>query len=900
METSAFKELKAVIDEMYWATLLGMPGDGKSAAAAHLMLQYRDQGYEPIFLSSAQDWKTMILSRYIHVRDIKQFVVIDDMFGTTCVDDRKVSEWISCLDNMEKIIKESKGNVLIVCTSRRYIFKDVESSIAKFTLFMKISIVDMTDKSYRLSDADKEQIFKTFAHEYGIEITESCWRIKFMDPPHGFPHCVALFCTNAYLRQNGLSFFRNPVKCVQKEITNFKDNDHVKFLVLLLVCFNNNHVDKCYFGSLMDTATVDEKKMFRAAGVLYDTAYPSILKALVALENTYLNHGPDGSYTFSHESLMENVAFVYCCINPTHALKVLQFQHILSFINSKDQHEESLGGNATPIHRLPIEQLAKRVTTEIAKGNVHAVCSCNAWCNETFVSTWIKDISSGLNGNLESILCSYDSKHGYSEYEQTLLGSLLHHDRKLAVIALLENKAVRDIMKHSSAWSKLLHRGLETVCSGTGKCDISIVKAFTSLHHEEKATIDGSESLIHALMKSDAECAKLLMQETKIRKWHNYALRYFLGITQSKLSCNDAKSIFIMLFNSGIDMTARDQFGRNMIHCLCEKLPDPEFTDMIYHFTTLIASELDLNIQDYFGRCIMHLLFQKVTDSRFTDLIYYLTERGVNYSLTDKTGKVPLMLALQNDPGIDCIQHVLEKSPRKHTDSDGRGYFHYLFTSKCPSDTLISYCNLLQKMGEDINAIDNSKRSPIFARLEDRNCSLKELEYFRSVGVDFHLSDSCGRNIMHYLFSKCPCPKLSEPCYENSNSVRAFVWEPPGTSSDNQLTDMYTFLTETAQVDPFHKDDKGVNPLMLAIQNCIEYSCVKDWVNQQIPSQKDINGESYFHFLARSHACDDTFEEIKSALLKKEMDLDQTALLNRRLPVEYMDDHDVLRTSISI
>ena len=54
VETNLFRELKFAIEETNWVTLLGKPGDGKSATAAHLMLKYRDKGFESLFISSPQ------------------------------------------------------------------------------------------------------------------------------------------------------------------------------------------------------------------------------------------------------------------------------------------------------------------------------------------------------------------------------------------------------------------------------------------------------------------------------------------------------------------------------------------------------------------------------------------------------------------------------------------------------------------------------------------------------------------------------------------------------------------------------------------------------------------------------------------------------------------------------
>ena len=246
VETKAYRELKTILEEEYWATLLGKAGDGKSATAAHLLLHYKRQGYRPVFLSSAGQWEEMLNSGKLSA---KTFVMIDDMFGAIHIDNKKVEEWLSVIEIMEKIVKEKDGDLLIVCISRRHVFTDVESKLYRCSCFTKTSTVDMTNGEYRLSSNEKSAILHKFAARYDISVDEGLLKtIKNVDPPHGFPHCVEMFFTNVFLRESGVRFFQNPEEFVKKELHNFKDNDPLKFLVLLLVLYNRNRVHPSYFG----------------------------------------------------------------------------------------------------------------------------------------------------------------------------------------------------------------------------------------------------------------------------------------------------------------------------------------------------------------------------------------------------------------------------------------------------------------------------------------------------------------------------------------------------------------------------------------------------------------------------------------------------------------------------
>ena len=50
---------------------------------------------------------------------------------------------------MQFVAEERKDKMVIVCASRRYIFADVESALARFDVFKRYLIVDITEKRIR-------------------------------------------------------------------------------------------------------------------------------------------------------------------------------------------------------------------------------------------------------------------------------------------------------------------------------------------------------------------------------------------------------------------------------------------------------------------------------------------------------------------------------------------------------------------------------------------------------------------------------------------------------------------------------------------------------------------------------------------------------------------------------
>ena len=992
VETHAFRELHNIVDETHWAALLGKPGDGKSCMAAHLMLIYRKLGFEPVFCSSAQDWKSLVSYGNVGPSSSKQFVIIDNMFGISCVDQCKVGEWLSIVDMMVKIIEERKGSLLVVCTSRRYIFTDVESAFAKFRLFKKFSTVDMTEDVFRLSNEEKMKIFKKYVDEYNLDEYKDL-KIGDVDPPHGFPHCVEMFCTNVFFRNNyGLLFFENPVSCVQKELTNFKDNDHIKYLVLVLVLFHNNRLDNEYFQNLLNNASADEQTIFKATGVSSDTCYPDLIKARQALTNTYLKIGADGSYCFTHESMMENVAFIYISTGPTHALETLDFKYILAYINSS---YKNVVDTVVPVDQvsadLPVGfiiPLVKRMTKEIKLGNIVAVCSCATWCNGPFVAEWIKYIYSDMRPELKSIFCTRENQawvwdgngnivslffHYKSEEKKNIQGcvsiggtvsflsALVYLKRKYAVFSILGSSFIQRELKNVSIWKVLLQDALKIACEYSDNADI--VTQLLSFK------LDGTTALLLALEHGYVDYIDLLIRSTEVKTKYKDCggRRYLHYLAVSNVKYDDFKKICDMLLENGEDINMKNESGKPHLFALMDAIVKNKHD--LQRFNYFLQKGADVNIRDYDRRnlvlhiiksqsstdCLqilpelrksrvdfqavdarkqnaLHYLFRKIPDKDLTALTMYLIKTvGVNMSQKDRNGKVPLMLALQGDSGVQCVEVLLLGSPRRYTDRRGQGYFHYLCSSKAEFERFSSYCLLLLNHREDMNVKDLQGEIPLFKIItrasnsqrwftintsfslkhiqlltqsgfdihakdkygrnlvlhillatkvhwEDKNFDpLELLQYCYQAGINFHGVDSYGRNAMHYVYGD-----YTDPWPRSYESIWCYSWSiAKRSTSDSALEAIAIFLKDTVGVDCYTQDTDGVSSLMLALRYYPDFHNVRDLIRHPIPFQKDINGRSYFHYLARSAAPKETFEEICDALLRNDMDINSVDVSGR-------------------
>ena len=395
VETHAFREVEDIINDGHWALLTGKPGDGKSYMAAHLLLKYHKKGFEPIIVTSAQDWKTMVKGKGDESNPDKnklekQFVIIDDIFGSMCVDERKVNEWVSILEIMQSVVRERKGNLVVICTSRAHVFNDVKSKLKKFSCFQSKSSVNLTVKRYHLSTEEKEEIWTKYANEYNVTSEPPLCVYDDVISPHGFPHCVELFCSNHFLREQGVDFFENPMEYVCREILNFKENDKIKYCLLLLVLFNSKLTESQLQQICMSDPSKEVSMIFKAAGLSSDYAQSELKKALNSLKNTYISEDLDDTYHFSHESIRENVALIFIKDNPLHAIEEIELKFLVEHTRF---HGYTLDGSfiESSLFVLPnfcSSALVERITREILNGNTWLACQHQAWDDDIFLNKW--------------------------------------------------------------------------------------------------------------------------------------------------------------------------------------------------------------------------------------------------------------------------------------------------------------------------------------------------------------------------------------------------------------------------------------------------------------------------------------------------------------------------------
>ena len=811
-----YYNLETLLENMNHATLLGKPGDGKSMTVAHALLKYREKGFTPLFLSSIQDIRIAMSNLNSPNGSDKIVIAIDNAFGSIRLDKSNIAEWIVLIERMEKIVEEKDGDVLVIFTSRRHLFIEIKSAVIKFKTFSQSSMIDMTESPNKYSAEDKKSMLEVYFNAYKIK---NCNTVGFedIDSPHGFPHCVELFCTNIYLRDKGIDFFKNPTQFIRREIEIFQKFDRAKYLLLLLMLIKDKDMTKACLESIIYNPTQEEKKLFRATGISCATAFPDLCQALDALENTYLTRGPIDSFHFTHESLMENVAHVFIESNFILALESLELKYVLLFM---DEFINLLSNTHKKTCQLPshyIKPLNKRITKELQNGNVGSVCSSNLWCNETFIQNWLRYITNTDDVSVTEALfpsaCKVDwfyhinrvfkiqclvrryigvkdSGINLNGCDSTLcaLTALTFYGRNLAVVAILSNEYIVKNMQHVSNWNGIVSVGLEIACTKDDYLDV--VQAYTSLH----CKIPRSCMIISRMYSHTEYLYYLHRCSTSAEPF------FWPKDDQLKSDCFESIDQVVEVLMK-VDYQKSDNLtgGSNpMLFALTDFLLNNKRSS---EQRTQSVESVDF-IVDVFEHMYDHLCLSEIKEM--------LTNNGLIGIATDGA----FIFEVEPDDDTDILSEVFKS---------------------------------LKHRNVNLNVCDNRGRNIILFVLEKRSVKtcLKVLPQLLDLGVDIHAKDNEMQTALHYLFKR----------FLNSEHILLF-----------------DYLVRNSNLSLSDEDEVGRIPLMFFLQNIdtvLDTGFINEIIRKSPLHYIDKEGRNIFSYILESHTSASFFRNCCNMLLTK-------------------------------
>lgn len=764
-----------------------------------------------------------------------QLVMIDDMFGSMSVDDRKVNEWVSMLDIMQRVVKERKGKLRVICTSRTYVFKDVKSKIERFTCFQESKIVDLICEKHALTQEEKLQIWTNYTNEYNVTSNLPDCIFYSVISPHGFPHCVELFCSNQFLRQEGLSFFNNPMKYVCREIQNFKDNDKIKYCILLLILFKNNKLEMNYLQEVvLSDPPKDVIKIFKAAGLSSDHAQFELKKALESLKNTYISEDLDETFRFSHESIRENVAFMCIKDNPLHAIEDIDFRYLVD-------HTKCYGYPSPcpeSVLVLPLfctNALVERTVREIKAGQIMPVCQHQAWTDNWFVEKWIayvlkmsqneeKEIEKETE-SFRDIFCKLNKCHNvFQRCDLNLIEVLLYLRHEQALLRILSHG---EIVKRftSGQMKQMLSRALVCACFIfpsesfikmliKAGADVSIILAHTEVYHYSRHVQLRNLHLLSELY-NPVLCSVVRNNRSLMKLLLDYGGRIYIA---------DEPIALIVAVQLGLKGIVEELVQMQGACYPLTYQPNHSHLNKLNEESEPVTAVWNCSFMRYVSKLEFECILSLVHLAQDKAVIEILLKNGVrvNKDVLTPRGRMPhCIYRLLTGSSISVVLELLQAGMTVTGAGGGYSCLH----------CLMEYINLCQ--------IDLLSRPvyPICFQQPILDIQFQPNKFFSSFIL------SCFRNNTVNTVDDLGCSPLHYLVQIQQQKVFFSIWE---------IIHVVFELMLFYGADVNLPDANGITPTMAALKCCGDPRIVVTCVEKRNPKLVDRKGRGYFHYLSSS------------------------------------------------
>ncbi|XP_046544933.1 uncharacterized protein LOC124255139 isoform X1 [Haliotis rubra] len=348
--TEAYRKVKQKLKEFGHVTVCGASGEGKTTMALVLGSQYRQKGYEVVFVDSLKKFDfDRCLSTYSRV-----FLIVDDLFGTVGVSantshvknflnnllphleqkqraEEKRSELRENSDAGEKfrnkvqsLTESQTKDIHVIFTSKSYNFHDglAKLQYEGFKLFKGQTVVDLTkQEKYRLSDKEKKSIFERHKHAFGdcsVQHIPDYNELEICSNIFGFPLICKLCFEFSSFFKNAKSFFKEPLFYLRLELKQLLEdrNDRSASLVLMLLCEDKLNLTRLDSGD-------EDKEMDRLVKTVQDlmpnTTRSGMYKAAKSFRGTFFTRGD--TVGFAHSAIYDACACALFNISPVFVLK---------------------------------------------------------------------------------------------------------------------------------------------------------------------------------------------------------------------------------------------------------------------------------------------------------------------------------------------------------------------------------------------------------------------------------------------------------------------------------------------------------------------------------------------------------------------------------------------------
>lgn len=254
VETDIFRTAKDILNKKFIVIFTGHPGEGKSTMAFKLALANDHEIRRCLLLKCPKEWNAVDWSLKIF-----DTIIIDDIFGTSSLDQTSLADWKPVLPEIEQAAKQKRLRAII--TTRHYILEECRDQLDRFSIF-KTAQEEGTAillSSRDLNETSRKEILKFVAKKNGVsladdqlnEFTKTSFnsvsadnREKRENFAFGFPECANMFTRNRDLFKLKAEFFKNPNALLKKYLEDLckgQKENRDKFLALVALWSSNGN-----------------------------------------------------------------------------------------------------------------------------------------------------------------------------------------------------------------------------------------------------------------------------------------------------------------------------------------------------------------------------------------------------------------------------------------------------------------------------------------------------------------------------------------------------------------------------------------------------------------------------------------------------------------------------------
>ncbi|XP_071099325.1 ankyrin repeat and KH domain-containing protein 1-like [Haliotis cracherodii] len=713
VKTTGYHKAKECLDNKHVVAITGFPGTGKTASAYQLLRDLKDQ-YDIFIVQKPKE------VNFKEQPTRARIYLVNDIFGESVFSVLALERWKNLLASFFKSgDRKLSDKVKLIVTSRTSIFNEALTYV-DFQSFSADTMVDLSAQT-PLSKAEKREMVHNHMSRSQIELPDSTVdSICDMSIPYGFPHTCFLFFKLKQFHHEPMSFFRDPLPCLNNSLSDLCLSEPKLYACLLLLLLSDDevHVERLsyqadtlerVFQKVQDVSIGDIEKCFRGSS---------------PLDGPFIRKDVD-VVTFSHPSIKNAVSYLVGTTDPQFIIDNCSFQFVFDRVRIHDQKaKERKRGTFEDRNMFELylskewhEFLACRFVQGILNTEYPLICAHQALAQRIFVKKLLE--KSDL---MDCFKCGSPDQH----FSKSIL--------------------------HWSVWNKsdYLCKTLLKSFSFSNRCLLDATSA--SVHSGNFKAFKHLLQLIPRphLLKHFADQWQVQIQTDNSDKFRETPFtNEYHGDTMITLACRLGRTYMVkVLLEHGFSIHDRDAYGNSPLHKGCsgnnvhlvvsllELGAKPDHTNM--------HSQTPLHVASQHGRSVFVNLLLKYL-SKHANIAK--TDKQAYVNLADDEEHTSLMTACEHGH-VATVQALLAveadiSATGKHGDS--------ALMISCKRGP-VRIIELLIEKGADVNATNSTGATALMVACDYDN--VEAAEVLLNIGADVNVRNIHGNTALLLALSK--------------------------------------------------------------------------------------------------------------------------------------------------